>query len=199
MVCAGVHTECYMISLYAGMLLFAGPHLFSMLAPAARLNLLQRMGENAYKALYSVVSLVGIILLSYGYWQGRDGGELFYEPWLGSKHVAMLLVLVGFLLIFSNMRNNHIRALVKQPFSIGIALWAAGHLLANGEKAVVLIFGMFLILALIDIVLSTVRGKVQSFVPEWRNDVSSVVIGLVLFLAFMFGFHPYILGVPVAG
>jgi uncharacterized membrane protein len=188
-----------MVSLYSGMLLFAVPHMFSMLAPSMRLNLLQKLGENAYKGLYSLISLAGIVLLAYGYWQGRGSGEVFYEPSPGAKHIAMLLVLAGFLLIFSNMRDNHIRAVVKQPFSIGIALWAVGHLLANGEKAVVLIFSMFLILALADIVLSTVRGKVSSFVPVWKNDVSSILVGLVLYLVFLFGFHPYVLGIPVVG
>ncbi len=188
-----------MISLYAGITLFAGVHLYSMLAPAARAELVQNMGEQRYKGLYSLIALVGLILLGWSYWQGRQSGELLYTPWAGVRHLTMLLVLVGFIFIFSNQSKGFIAKTVKQPFSIGIALWSIGHLLANGETVVVWIFSMFLGLAILDIILSTARGKVPVHDHKWSHDVRGIGVGLVLYLVFAFLFHPYVLGIPVSG
>jgi uncharacterized membrane protein len=189
-----------MTLLYLGILIFAGTHLFSMLLPNMRRQVLANWGENSYKGVYSLASLLGVVLMAVGYWQARNGelaGVSYYQPAAGLRHATMSLVPIGFILIASNGGNGYIRKFVRHPFSIGFSLWAIGHLLANGEIYVVPIFAMFLALSVLDILLSTARGGRAEFAPSAKRDVIAVVAGLVAFAVFAFGFHPYILGLPV--
>ncbi len=189
-----------MAFIYIGMLLFALPHLFSMLFPAVRNRLSARLGENFYKGVYSLDSLLGIILIGFGYWQARHGalaGASYYQPAAGASHIALSLVLIAFILIASNEGQGYIRKWVRHPFSIGIALWSIGHLLVNGEVYVVPIFAMFLALSIFDIALGLARRGAHQFKPQIKRDCIAVVAGLIAYAVFALGFHPYVLDLPV--
>ena len=86
---------------------------------------------------------------------------------------------------------------LRNPMSIAIALWAAGHLISNGRMSSVLLFGGFLAYALIDIGVNTARGKVPAIVANPRHDYIAVLAGALLFAFFLFVFHPYVLNLPV--
>lgn len=189
-----------MTYIYLGFVLFFGSHLYSMLLPASRDRLKAAMGENAFKGLFTVVSIIGVALLIYGYsqaWATGEGTAQIYDPPAWGRHVAMLLVLVGFILIAASHGKGNLRALVRNPMSIGIGLWALGHLLANGMKVDLWLFGPFLLLAVLDVILCTVRGKVPDFAPRSRSDIVAVIAGMVLYVVFLLLFHPYVLGVRV--
>lgn len=189
-----------MTLLYIGIVLFAVTHLFSMLLPAMRNRLSARLGQNAFKGIYALSSLAGIVFIGIGYWQARTGapaGVSYYEPAVAARHITLSLVLIGFILIASNGGKGYIRKWVRHPFSIGIGLWAVGHLLANGEVYVVPIFAMFLGLSLLDIVLGFARGGAPHFEPQGKRDLIAVIAGLIAFGLFGFLFHPYVLGQPV--
>jgi uncharacterized membrane protein len=188
-----------MWQLYLGLILFCGTHLFSTIFPASRDRFKANMSVGAFKGLYSLANAVGLALLVWAYVAGRGEGTLLYEPWYAARHVALLIILLAFILIFSNGSQSHIRGTVKHPFSIGIALWSIAHLMMNGEPAVVGIFGGFLVVALADLVFSFARGKIPRFEPRWSHDLRGIAVGVILYLVFAFGFHPYVLNVPVAG
>jgi uncharacterized membrane protein len=180
--------------------LFGGLHVFSILLPSLRDGLQSSLGTGTFKGLYALVSLLGLALMIKGYIDGRASGEgydLLYEPVAGARHVTMLLVLLGFILIGASHGQGYLKLWIRNPMSLGIVLWSAGHLLANGERAVVLIFGIFVVIGLLDIVASTVRGKRPDYEPRLRSDIIAVIIGIVLYAIFLFGFHPYILQIPV--
>ncbi len=186
--------------LIAGLGIFAGVHLFSMLLPAHRNRLMNRLGEGAYKGLYSVVAVIGLGLIIAGYWnlsEGPDASDFVYAPLASMRHVTMLLVLLAFICVGASHGEGYLKLWLRNPMSIGIALWSFGHLLSNGRRYDVLMFGMFLVLALLDIVLSTLRGKVPAHEPRLRSDVIAVIVGMVLYVVFLFGFHPYFLNLPV--
>jgi uncharacterized membrane protein len=189
-----------MTSVYIGVILFAGTHLFSMLMPAARDSLKARLGENAFKGVYSIVGLIGIALMVYGYsnaWATGDGIMPVYDPPTWGRHVAMLFVLLGFILIGASHGKGHLKLWLRSPTSIGVALWALGHLLANGFKLDLWIFGTFLALGVLDVILCAMRGKGPTHEPQLRSDIIAVIVGVVLYAVLLFGFHPYVLGVPV--
>ena len=71
--------------------------------------------------------------------------------------------------------------------------------LANGKRADVYLFGVFLALALIGIVVSSARGKFPSHEPRIRPDVIAVIAGMALYAFFLLVFHPYALNLPVTG
>lgn len=186
-----------MIALYLGLLLFGGLHLFSSLGRGARAGLIERFGEGPYKGLYSLISVLGLVLLGVGYWQTRLDGVLFYQAAPAARHATMLLVLVGFILMASMGGNGYLRKWTKNPFSIGAALWATGHLIANGKAPVVLIFGTILIISLADIAMSSTRGNAAITNPSAKRDLIAVVAGLAVYAVLLLGFHPYVLGVPI--
>lgn len=186
-----------MAILTLGLLLFGGTHLFSIFFPAVRKRLAAWLGENAYKGLYSIVSLIGLVLMAIGYWQTRLDGSTIYMPYEGARHITMLLVLLGFILIASNDGKGYLRLWLQFPFSIGVALWASGHLLANGKTSVVLIYGAFLMISLLDIGINSIRENRISFEPVMRRDVTAVVAGIAVYAFFLLVFHPYVLGVSV--
>ncbi len=191
-----------MWKLWLGVLLFGGVHLFSMFQPEARSRLIARFGENGYKGLFSLVSVLGLVLLGMAYYAGRSGPaslDMFYAPVEEARHIATLLIFAGFIFIFANQTKGYIRRTVKHPFSLGIILWSVGHLLMNGEKAVVVIFALFLVVAIANIVLSLARGKMPAHEPNWKHDLRAIVVGVVLFFVFALGFHPYVLNIPVLG
>jgi uncharacterized membrane protein len=188
-----------MFALYAGILLFGGLHLWSIFCPVMRNRIFERFGEQVYKSGYSIASLVGLILIGIGYMQTKDLGFYLYNPSAGAKHVTMFLVLIGFILIASNGGKGYIRKWVKHPFSIGAGFWASGHLISNGETGVVLIFGMFLVISILDVAFAVSRGKMPNHNPEIKRDVIAVVAGLAIYALMLFVFHPYVLGIRVVG
>jgi uncharacterized membrane protein len=186
--------------LILGLGIFAGVHLFSMFLPEHRNALIRRLGEGAYKGLFSLVSLLGLAFVIWGYWTlstGPEAAEFAYVPYAPMRHVTMLLVLLAFICVSASHGKGYLKLWLRNPMSIGIALWATGHLLSNGHYYDVLMFGMFLLLALMDIFLSTLRGKRPGHEPRARSDVVAVVTGVILYAVFLFGFHPYVLHLPI--
>jgi uncharacterized membrane protein len=186
--------------LIVGIAVFAGVHLFSMLLPDQRNAIKTRMGEGPYKGLYSLISLVGVALMIWGFWTVSSGPTVnsgVYEPAPWARHVTMLLVLLGFISLSGFHGTGYLKRWLRNPFSIGIAFWSVGHLMSNGMLHDVLLFGTFLILAVLDIFLSTVRGKRPGHDPKIRSDLAAVVSGVVLYAVFLFGFHPYVLNAPI--
>ncbi len=186
--------------LIAGIVVFGGVHLFSMLLPGQRDVLKARMGEGPYKGIYSLVSLAGLAMMIWGFWSLNSDpatSSVVYEPAPWARHVTMLLVLLGFISISGFHGTGYLKRWLRNPFSIGIVLWSVGHLLANGMLHDVLLFGTFLVLAVLDIVFSTVRGKRPGHEPQVRSDMTAVVSGVVLYAIFLFGVHPYIFNVPI--
>lgn len=189
-----------MTALYLGIILFGGSHLFSILLPSLRDGLKRSMGEKAWKGLYAVVSLAGLGLMIYGFTQSRAGplaADLVYYPPEWARHVTMLFVLIAFILLGASHGKGYLKTWLHNPMSLGIAFWSAGHLLANGKRTDVYLFGTFLVVALADILFSELRGKRPTHKPRLRSDIVAVVVGIVLYLIFLFGFHPYVLNLPV--
>lgn len=188
-----------MVILYLGIIFFGGSHLFSVLFPGVRNRLKAWWGEQRFKIVYTLASAVGLGLMFWGYAQTRDNGQMFYAPLTGAKHMTMLLVLLGIICISSFHGKGYIKKWLQNPFSIGISLWSIGHLLANGKTPVVLIYLTFLIVSVLDIAANMMRGNRAVFEPKVKSDVIAVVVGLVIYALLLLVFHPYVIGVRVAG
>jgi len=182
-----------------GIFLFGGSHLFATLFPAVRNRLKAWVGEAKYKGVYAMISLVGLIFIGWGYVLTRNDGIYLYQPVVWAKHATMVLVLLAFICLSLGKGKSHLRLYLQNPFSIGISLWAVGHLLANGKFPVVMIASTMLVIAVFDIVFSMLRKDWVVFEPKWREDLKAVVIGAVLYGVFLLVFHPYILGVRIVG
>jgi len=177
--------------------LFFGIHLFT--ATPLRSMAISRVGENAYKGIFSLLSFVGLGLIIWGFVLARrepDAAILVYNSPQWSVPVTSILVLVGLIMTASSHGKGHIRKIVRQPMSIGIVLWAMGHLLSNGHTYEVILFGSFLAYAVFDIMASTAKGKRPTYTPEVKADIIAIVAGAVLF-ALVLVFHNFLFGAPV--
>ncbi|MGA9951891.1 MAG: NnrU family protein, partial [Bradyrhizobium sp.] len=81
-------------------------------------------------------------------------------------------------------------------------LWAAANLLANGDLGSIILFGSFLGWAVFDRISLKHRsdgGGPPIPVGGWGNDMIAVAVGIIVYLALAFAFHPVVIGVPVVG
>jgi uncharacterized membrane protein len=186
--------------LVIGIIIFGGAHLLAMLLPGARSRLQERLGEGPYKGLFSLVSLIGLGLMIYGFYTTRgalEPDDYLYTPAPWTRHAAMGLVLLAFIFIGAAHGKGYLKLWLKQPMSVGFGLWAFAHLLANGERPEVFLFGSILVIAVLDIILSTLRGKIPRHEPQVKSDIRAVIIGVILYLVFLFVIHPYVFKVPI--
>lgn len=191
-----------MVPLVLGLLLFFLVHLVPT-QPDLRRGLVDRFGVNGYKAAVSVVSLVGLVLIIVGFGKlqvmpGKNP-ELWAPP-IWTRHLAFLLMVPAMILFVAAEVPSRIRAAVRHPMLAGIKIWAAAHLLANGDLASVLLFGSFLGYAIYDRI--SVKQRMVAPRPGpasggVRNDLIAVALGLVLYTFMLFIGHAWLIRVPL--
>jgi len=155
------------------------------------------MGERPWKLLYTVVSIVGFVLICWGYSQARQHPILIYAPPLWTRHLSALLMLPVFPLILAAYMPGRIKTALKHPMLAAVKFWALAHLLANGMLADVLLFGGFLAWAVADRISFKRRAvrPIHTAPPNKMNDVIAVVAGLAIYLVFAMWLHVRLIGV----
>ena len=190
-----------MCLLVAGLVIFFGAHSIAIVFPRLRDSLRTRLGARAWRAIYSVVSLVGFVMMCWGFGLARHAPAVLYIPPAWLRHVAVVLMLPVFPLLFASFLPGRIRTTLKHPLLAGVKFWALAHLLANGMLADVLLFGSFLAWAVFDRI-SFKRRPPQGLrtAPKrpW-NDAVAVVLGLAVYAFFLFGAHRWLFGVAPLG
>ncbi|HBX96402.1 MAG TPA: NnrU family protein [Hyphomonas sp.] len=187
--------------LIAGLVVFFGVHLFSAFrSRKPGEDLKQRIGYGPYMGLYSLISLIGLVLIIYGYDAARWMGSLYFAPSWGS-HVNMALMLPALIfLVAANLPTGRIKKALKHPMLVAVKLWALGHLLANGEWNSIILFGSFLAYAVIDRIAVKKRGDngpPGDVAVSNMGDIGALVIGTGVYVAFVFHLHQWLIGVPV--
>jgi uncharacterized membrane protein len=185
-----------------GLVLFLGVHTL----PAQqdlRARMIAALGEGGYKAGYAVVSLAGLILIAWGFSHYRASGwiDVWYPP-KAFKHITVALMLPAVILVVAAYIRGRIYIALKHPMLAGVKLWAAAHLLANGDLGAIILFGSFLGWAVFDRISLKRRtdpGAPPIAVGGIGNDLIAVAVGIVAYLALAFAFHPVVIGVPVVG
>lgn len=183
-----------MLLLIAGLAVFFGIHLLP-LVPGARNALALRIGERRYKGAFALLAFAGLLLIIAGY-SHADSQRLLFRPWPVAVTVARDVVPIAFILLAASHMRGYIRATLKHPMMIGVAMWALVHLLANGDVPGTLVFGAFLLYAIVDIVSATARGAYATFTPSVKYDFIAIGAGLFVALIVM-SLHRVLFGVPV--
>ncbi len=188
-----------MTLLIAGLIVFLGVHSLRIFAENWRSAQIARLGVGAYKGIYSVVSAVGLALIVFGYAQARQVPLLLWEPPLWTRHLSALLMLFAFVLVVAAyVPRNRIRSAVKHPMVLGVKVWAAGHLLANGHLEDLLLFGGFLLWAVFDFRSARARDRIHGRVDgrgTLASDVATIVVGVALWATFALHLHARLIGV----
>lgn len=182
-----------------GLVVFFGTHILTTLR-TQRAALVARLGEGPYKGLYALVSLVGIVLIGYGFAKYRAAGMIeIWDPPRWFRHVNNLILWPAFICLAAAYIPGDIKRVLKHPMLVGIKLWALGHLLANGDLGSIILFGSFLLWAGYD--RASFKWRSDPGAPDFglggRDcDTIAVIVGTLLYLAVGFWFHPYVIGVP---
>ncbi len=185
-----------------GLVLFFAAHVFTT-KREARAQAIGKLGEGTYKILYALVSLAGLALIVWGFAHYRADGMIdVWHPPTAMKHITIALMLPAVILVVASYLRGRIYATLKHPMLAGIKLWAAAHLLANGDLGSIILFGSFLGWAVYDRI--SLKHRTDSGGPPIpvggvTNDLIAVAVGVVAYLALAFAFHPVVIGVPVMG
>ena len=184
-----------MTLLILGIVVFLGVHQLPTFHDV-RETLIGRLGENGYKALFSLLSIVGFVLLVWGF--AKAPVVQVWSPPTWTRYVAMVLMLPVFILLIAAYVPGQIKAKVKHPFVDAISTWALAHLIANGDLASIILFGSFLAYSVFDRIAlkrrpATGLVTVAETGPA-RNDVISVVGGLLFYVLFLVWLHPILIG-----
>lgn len=188
------------ILLLLGLVVFLGVHSVSIVAPGWRSAQIARRGTGAWKGVYSIAAGVGLALLIVGYGLARQDPVVLYTPPAMLRHLALLLMLPVFPLLFAAYLPGRLRTAAKHPMLLAVKFWALAHLLANGTLADVLLFGGFLAWAVADRISVKRRPPAEAHAvpgapPGPMNDAIAIVGGLAVYVFLVFGAHRWLFGV----
>jgi uncharacterized membrane protein len=191
-----------------GLVLFFGAHTLTT-QREVRARVIAASGEGGYKLGYALVSIVGLALIVWGFGDYRASGMIdVWEKWVSPdllrllKHLTDALMLPAVIMVVAAYIRGRIYVVLKHPMLAGVKLWAAAHLLANGDLGSILLFGSFLGWAVFDRISLKRRadpGAPPIPVGGIGNDAIAIAVGVVTYLALAFAFHPVVIGVPVIG
>jgi uncharacterized membrane protein len=186
--------------LIPGLLLFFAVHTITALRPV-RTGLIERLGDKGYRIVYSVLSLIGIVLIAEGYSLYRAAGYIeIWSPPRAMRHPAALLMWPAFVALAAAYAPvGLIRSRLKHPMLVGVKTWALAHLLANGDLGSILLFGSFLAWAVFDRISVKRRGDAGPAPTGFgRGDVIALAVGTIAYVG-MTILHVRLIGVPVFG
>lgn len=192
-----------MALLLVGLVIFIGVHSIRVLAAPWRAAQIERFGLRAWRGVFALLSILGIVLSVIGYGLARRYPVPVWLPPFGMAHVTGLLTAIAFVMMTAAyVPGNHIKRALGQPFVSGVALWAFAHLLANGTLHAMLLFFVFLVWSLVEIRAGRRRDREAGVVyapGTVAHDVLVVVIGLVAWAVFAFWLHGLLIGVRPFG
>jgi uncharacterized membrane protein len=182
-----------------GLLIFLGVHSLRVFADDWRKRQLASLGELRWKGLYALVSLIGFVLLCWGFSLARQQPVVLYVPPPMLRHLNALFTLLAFVLVAAAyVPRNHLKAKFGHPMLLGVGVWAFGHLLAIGMLRDAVLFGAFLLWAVVVFIVSRRRDRATIHrypAGTLSGDVMSIVLGVVLWAAFAFWLHLLLIGV----
>lgn len=182
-----------MILLILGLSIFVVVHFIPEFI--GRNYFVEKMGEAAYKGIYSLLSIIGFVLIVYG-----KGDSDFVEVWtppVWTRHLTMLMVLVAMLLLSVSQIPNNFKRIIKHPMLLGVTIWGVAHLFTNGDLASMILFGGFVVFSVIKMLTIEKHKpyvKPKSVKSYW--NLVSIVVGFMIY-GLAVGFHRSIAGVPL--
>jgi uncharacterized membrane protein len=194
--------------LVVGLAVFLGSHSVRIVADHWRARQIARFGEGRWKGLYSLVSVIGVALIVWGYGLSRANPVDLWNPPAWTRVLTIVLTLPAFVLLAgAYVPGNRIKAVLGHPFVLGVKLWAFAHLLSNGRLGDALLFGVLMIWAAVSFRAARGRDRAAGVAASNRavaanpvsRDAITVVAGIVAWAVFGFLLHGLVIGVQPAG
>ena len=192
-----------MIYLLIGIFLFLGAHSVRIWADPWRERMLERLGDARWKGLHALTSAIGLGLLIWGFGLARQEPVQLWIPPNGMRHLASVLILGSFVLLAAAyVPGNRIKARLRHPMVLSVKLWALAHLLANGNLAHGVLFGAFLVWAVLSFRAARRRDRLAGMGPDTGSTGATgvaVALGVAAWLAFTLYLHGLLIGVRPLG
>jgi len=191
-----------MTILILGLVLFLGIHSIRIFADPWRTLQTKRMGEQKWKGICSLIALIGFMLIIYGYGQSKPS-FMIWSPPLWTWHITAALTLVAFILLTAaQVPKNGIKAKVKDPMVLGVKTWALAHLISSGSLAGIILFGSFLVWAILDF--KSCRGRRSNALGAPTETslimtLATYTIGIVAWFIFAIYIHQTLFGISPLG
>jgi uncharacterized membrane protein len=192
-----------MAILVLGLIIFLGLHSTRIFAESGREKAIARLGEGPWKGIYSLLSVIGFVLIVWGFAEARYSAPALYTPPAGARHLTITLMLIAMVLLVAYFfKQSHITAAVHHPMVWSVAVFGLAHLISNGSAADLVLFGAFLVWAAADLVSSYARDRRDGVVypvPSWSATVGAIVFGLGLWAVIALWLHTWLFGVSPVG
>jgi uncharacterized membrane protein len=189
--------------LILGLVIFLGVHSVRIVADGWRTRAIAQWGAQPFKGAYALLSLLGFGLIVWGFGQTRLEPVWLWQPPLPMRHVAALLTLVSFVfLVATYLPGNAIKARLRHPMLLGTKVWALAHLMANGKLADVVLFGAFLVWAIVCFRAARQRDRLNPTPVLPSSALATgltVVLGVAAWAGFAFWGHLHLIGVSPLG
>ena len=177
-----------MTILICGLFIFLGVHSISIFANEWRDKQVKTLGVVTWKVIYSLMSIVGIALMTIGYLDARPQPITVWSPPPWAWQITVYFSLVSLILIAAAyVPNNAIKLKLKDPMLVGVIVWAICHLTTIGSLAGILLFGSFLVWGVIDLI--SCRARRSKLPPT--QEKASVVMTLATIAAGTVAFLPF--------
>ena len=192
-----------MLPMIIGLVVFFTVHLIPS-NPELRKGLVARSGEATYKIGFSIISVLGLVLIIVGYHKlqvmpGKN--PILWDPPVGLRHATLLLMLAASMLLVAAYVPSKLRDMVQHPMLGAVKFWAFGHLLANGDMGSIVLFGSFLAWAIYVRVSLKAReggrGPLGDKPGTLLGDAVVIAIGASFYLGMVYWGHAALIGVPV--
>ena len=182
-----------------GLVIFLGAHIFVTMRDS-RAALVAKIGEWPYRGLFSLVSVVGVVLIGYGFANYRAAGLFpIWNPPGWTRHIVEALMWPASIMVVAAYIPGNIKRRLKHPMLVGVKTWAFAHLCANGDLGGILLFGSVLAWAVYDRISLKHRsdpGAPPIPIGGAINDLIAIIAGTIVYFALGFVFHPVVIGVP---
>lgn len=190
----------YQTAFFGGLLIFFGSHYFTVFRKRDGTGIADRIGRGPYMGLYSLISIVGFVLMAWGFALLKDRVQLWAPPPWG-RHVTMALMLPAIILIVAAYMPpvGFIKKAVRHPMLAAIKLWALAHVFANGGLYPTILFASFLIFGVVDRIAVKRRGDegAAKANPNVLGDLLSIAVGIAVYLLLIYELHYMLFGVDV--
>ncbi len=183
-----------MTILILGLIFFFAIHAIPY-APGLRARLVETMGMAVYQSLFGAASLAAVAVVAIGY-ADAPRTHLWDAPNF-ARPLAHTFVPIALIVIAAAYTGSNLNRATAHPVAWGIGLWAAVHVLNNGDLPSLVMFGGLVLYALMIAASERRRGKVRLAErrPYWR-DLLAILIGAVAG-ALIMRFHETLFGVAV--
>lgn len=194
-----------MLYLCVGLILFLGIHSVNIFAPSWRAGKVASLGLPLYSGVYSLISLIGLVLIVWGFSKSRLDPFFIWHPPLALYHIASVLTLIAIIMVTAAyIPGNRIKQALGHPMALGVKVWAFAHLLANGSLGDMLLFGSFLIWAIVYYAVMRKRDREvpQTSTEPTKNlkiDLVTVSLGIAVWVVFAAFLHSRLIGVSPFG